>query len=453
MNDETTPNAAAAPAEPPIHEPSNADAGESPTGSADAASGSHASGPHAPSAAHSHSGPLNLGAAEAGRVRLVLAAIVVPLVAATLIGLIVLWPGGGSLLGSRPFTADGASMESATITSLDTADCADTTGALAGVSNDSLLADAVCAEITSGDGAGLVMPVHVPAESLAAADAGDRLKVMYSPAALASGTPYVFVDYDRQVPVAALAVVYLVLVVAVAGRKGALSVLGLLLATGVLLGFMIPALLDLASPMWVTLVGASAMMLAAVYVAHGISVRTTTALLGTFAGVVITVLLSLWGVDAANLTGATEETALTLTAMVGGINLQALLTCGMVVAALGVLNDVTITQASAVWELHAANPALGRARLFTGGMRIGRDHIASTVYTLAFAYAGTALPLILAASLIDRSFADTLLSGEIAEEVVRTLVSSIGLVLAIPATTAIAAALCRTGESTTSARA
>ncbi|WP_420809302.1 YibE/F family protein [Actinomyces procaprae] len=442
MNDETTPNAAAAPAEPPIHEPSNADAGESPTGGADAASGSHDSGPHAPSAAHSHSGPLNLGAAEAGRVRLVLAAIVVPLVAATLIGLIVLWPGGGSLLGSRPFTADGASMESATITSLDTADCADTTGALAGVSNDSLLADAVCAEITSGDGAGLVMPVHVPAESLAAADAGDRLKVMYSPAALASGTPYVFVDYDRQVPVAALAVVYLVLVVAVAGRKGALSVLGLLLATGVLLGFMIPALLDLASPMWVTLVGASAMMLAAVYVAHGISVRTTTALLGTFAGVVITVLLSLWGVDAANLTGATEETALTLTAMVGGINLQALLTCGMVVAALGVLNDVTITQASAVWELHAANPALGRARLFTGGMRIGRDHIASTVYTLAFAYAGTALPLILAASLIDRSFTDTLLSGEIAEEVVRTLVSSIGLVLAIPATTAIAAALC-----------
>jgi len=453
VNDETTPNAAAAPAEPPIHEPSNADAGESPTGRADAASGPHASGPHAPSAAHSHSGPLNLGAAEAGRVRLVLAAIVVPLVAATLIGLIVLWPGGGSLLGSRPFTADGASMESATITSLDTTDCADTTGALAGVSNDSLLADAVCAEITSGDGVGLVMPVHVPAESLAAADAGDRLKVMYSPAALASGTPYVFVDYDRQVPVAALAVVYLVLVVAVAGRKGALSVLGLLLATGVLLGFMIPALLDLASPMWVTLVGASAMMLAAVYVAHGISVRTTTALLGTFAGVVITVLLSLWGVDAANLTGATEETALTLTAMVGGINLQALLTCGMVVAALGVLNDVTITQASAVWELHAANPALGRARLFTGGMRIGRDHIASTVYTLAFAYAGTALPLILAASLIDRSFTDTLLSGEIAEEVVRTLVSSIGLVLAIPATTAIAAALCRTGESTTSARA
>ena len=152
--------------------------------------------------------------------------------------------------------------------------------------------------------------------------------------------------------------------------------------------------------------------------------------------------LALWGVDAANLTGAVGEEALTLTAIVPGLSLTSLLTCGMVIAGLGVLNDVTITQASAVWELHAANPTLSRARLLTGGMRIGRDHIASTVYTLAFAYAGTALPLILAAALIDRSVVDTLLSGEIAEEIVRTLVSSIGLVLAIPATTAIAAALC-----------
>ena len=279
---------------------------------------------------------------------------------------------------------------------------------------------------------------------MSAADVGDEMRVMYTPAAVTSGTPYVFVDYQRQVPVLALSIVYLVLVVAVAGRKGVLSVLGLVLATAVLMFFMIPALLDLASPMWVTLVGASAMMLLAVYIAHGVSVRTTTALLGTIAGVVITVVLSLWGVGAANLTGATEETALTLAAAVPGLSLRALLTCGMVIAGLGVLNDVTITQASAVWELHAANPALSRVRLFIGGMRIGRDHIASTVYTLAFAYAGTALPLILAASLIDRSVIDTMLSGEIAEEIVRTLVSSIGLVLAIPATTAVAALLCRT---------
>ena len=278
---------------------------------------------------------------------------------------------------------------------------------------------------------------------------------MYTPDALASGTPYVFVDYDRQVPVLALALVYLVLVVAVAGRRGLRAVLGLLLATGVLVGFVLPALLALAPPMWVTLVGASAMMLLAVYTAHGISVRTTTALLGTLVGVVITVLLALWGVGAANLTGGVGEDALTLSSLVKGLDLRALLTCGMVIAGLGVLNDVTITQASAVWELHAANPGLGRRRLLAGGMRIGRDHIASTVYTLAFAYAGTALPLILSASLIDRPVADTLLSGEIADELVRTLVSSIGLVLAVPATTAIAvllvSAASRAGASPSSA--
>lgn len=392
--------------------------------------------------AHDHGGPLRLAPGESRRVRIVLAALVVPLVLATLLGIAVLWPGRVEVIGSQPFAAEGASLATARVTATQVSSCAESAASLGGISDGSLLGDAVCAEITSGEGRGLVVPVHVPAESLPAAQVGDRMRVMYTAQALAGGTPYVFVDYDRQLPVGALAVAYLVLVVAVAGLKGLRAVLGLVLATGVLLRFMIPALLALHPPLLVTLVGSVAMMLLAVYVAHGVSVRTTTALLGTLAGVVITVVLALWGVDAANLTGAVGEDALTLTAIVPGLSLTSLLTCGMVIAGLGVLNDVTITQASAVWELHAANPTLSRARLLTGGMRIGRDHIASTVYTLAFAYAGTALPLILAAALIDRSVVDTLLSGEIAEEIVRTLVSSIGLVLAIPATTAIAAALC-----------
>ncbi|QPL04561.1 YibE/F family protein [Actinomyces respiraculi] len=414
----------------------------------------HAAGPSTPSAphadtdapahGHSHSGPLHLSQNEHRRVVTVLAALVVPLVVATLVGLAVLWPGRSDLVGSQSFNAQGTSTESATVTSLDVADCAQAAAPLGAVSDGSLLDSAVCAEITTGAAAGAIMPVHVPAESLPAADVGDRLNVIYTADALVGGTPFIFVDYQRQLPVGALALVYAVVVVAVAGRKGVLSVVGLLLSSGVLLLFMIPALLEGGSPMAVTLTGSVAMMLLAVYVAHGVSVRTTTALLGTLAGVVITVMLALWGVGAANLTGAVGDDALTLTTRVPGLDLRSLLTCGMVIAGLGVLNDVTITQASAVWELHAANPALGRGRLFTGGMRIGRDHIASTVYTLAFAYAGTALPLILSASLIDRAVIDTVLSGEIAEELVRTLVSSIGLVLAIPATTLIAALLCRT---------
>lgn len=302
--------------------------------------------------------------------RRVLAAIVVPLAIATLIGMAVLWPGRSSLIGSQPFAAQGASLATAEVTSLDVGDCAAAASSLVtgsdATTEASLLKDAVCARITSGQGEGLILPVHVPSESFPAADVGDRLRVMYTPDALASGTPYVFVDYDRHVPVVALGIVYLVLVLAVAGRRGLRAVAGLLLATGVLAGFVLPALLALAPPMWVTLVGASAMVLLAVYTAHGISVRTTTALLGTLVGVVVTVLLALWGVDAANLTGGVGEDALTLSSLVKGLDLRALLTCGMVIAGLGVLNDVTITQASAVWELHAANPALGRRRLLAG---------------------------------------------------------------------------------------
>jgi len=183
------------------------------------------------------------------------------------------------------------------------------------------------------------------------------------------------------------------------------------------------------------------MLILALYLAHGVSVRTTTALLGTVAGLVVTVFLAQLSAIYAHLNGASSEDAIALTTSVPGINMSALLVCGMVLAGLGVLNDVTITQASAVWELHGANPTMGTWKLARVAMRIGRDHIASTVYTLAFAYAGSALPLIMVAALIDRSVWATILSGEIAEEVVRTLVSSIGLVLAIPATTLIAAFL------------
>jgi uncharacterized membrane protein len=121
--------------------------------------------------------------------------------------------------------------------------------------------------------------------------------------------------------------------------------------------------------------------------------------------------------------------------------MSSLLLCGMVLAGLGALNDVTITQVSTVWELHVANPSLRRRRLFAQGMAVGRDHIASTVYTLAFAYVGTALPMLMAASLMQRSFVDLLQVNSIAEEIARTLTASIGLILAIPMTTAIAALL------------
>ena len=369
--------------------------------------------------------PAPLPPDEARRVRLVLAAIVVPLLLATLAGLVWLWPSGESPVGSVPLLAEGMSIETAEIVELTGEQGAE-----------------VRAELLSGVGEGQVIPVQVPPEVLDnGADVGDRVRLLFSPTALGSGVPYVFWDFERTVPVAWLAALYALVVLAVARWRGLAAMAGLGASLAVVVVFVLPALMTGAPPLAVALVGGSAMMFFSVYLAHGVSIRTTTALVGTFIGLAVTTGLAMWGTRAADLTGTTSDTSLMLSGTFPGLRLQDLLLCGIVVAGLGALNDVTITQASAVWELHAADPTMPRRRLWLGGMRIGRDHIASTVYTLAFAYVGTALPVLLMAASYDRGFVDTLMAGEIAEEVVRTLVSSIGLVLAIPATTAIGAAL------------
>jgi len=148
------------------------------------------------------------------------------------------------------------------------------------------------------------------------------------------------------------------------------------------------------------------------------------------------------------LTGTSSDDALVLMGEIPGLDMSSILLCGMLLAGLGALNDVTITQVSTVWELHAANPAMARRRLFTQGMAVGRDHIASTVYTLAFAYVGTALPILMSAALMQRSTVDLLQVSQISEEIARTLTASVGLVLAIPITTAIAAWLAPVAPST-----
>ncbi|WP_201292760.1 YibE/F family protein, partial [Cellulomonas citrea] len=159
---------------------------------------------------------------------------------------------------------------------------------------------------------------------------------------------------------------------------------------------------------------------------------------GTLVGLVATAAIAAWASGAAHLTGLSDEFALDLMSYAPQVRIQQVLLCGMVIAGLGVLNDVTITQVSAVWELRASAPHAPRRRLWTQGMRIGRDHIASTVYTIVFAYVGATLPLVLLVAMSDQALLGTLGSGEIAEEVARTLVGSIGLVLAIPLTTALA---------------
>lgn len=264
--------------------------------------------------------------------------------------------------------------------------------------------------------------------------AGDEIRALELPTG-----EVIFADFERGAPMLWLFIAYCVVVIAVAWWRGLGALLGLVLAVGVVILFTIPALFDGSNPLLVGVVTGAGALFFLLYLAHGPNARTTTAYLGTLAGLVVTAALSWWAVQASHLHGLWSEDFVHLEFYNRGVSLQGMLICGTILAGLGVLNDVTVTQASAVWELKAARPDLGWWQLYLRGMRIGRDHIASTVYTIAFAYVGAALPTLMFVALYGTTVGRTLTSADIAEEVVRTLVGSIGLVLAVPLTTLIGA--------------
>ena len=253
------------------------------------------------------------------------------------------------------------------------------------------------------------------------------------------GEQYAFADVERRSPLLLLAGVFAIAVIALGRWTGLRALFGLGLSLLVVLGFVLPALLAGSDALLVALVGSAAVMFTVLYLAHGVTVQTSIAVLGTLGSLLLTVLLAELFVGVTALTGlGSDETSL-ISATVGTIDLRGLLLAGIVIGSLGVLDDVTVTQSSAVWELHLANPAASALSLYRSGIRIGRDHIASTVNTLVLAYVGTSLPLLVIYSLADSSLGDVLTSEVVAQEVVRTLVGSIGLVAAVPLTTALAA--------------
>lgn len=234
--------------------------------------------------------------------------------------------------------------------------------------------------------------------------------------------------------------VFVVIVVVVGLLRGLLALVALGFSAFMLIEFVLPALISGRPGLAVAVVGSSAIMFVVLYLAHGLSIRTSAALLGTVFGIGVTAGIAQLAVATTHLTGVTGDVG-GLLAGATQIDFRGLLTCAIVIAGLGVLNDVTVTQASSVWELRAASPDLTRRQLFARAMRIGRDHIASTIYTIAFAYAGAAMVVLIVLYLYDRPALSLLSQEDLAAEVVRTLCSGIGLVLAVPATTAIAALL------------
>jgi uncharacterized membrane protein len=351
---------------------------------------------------------------------------------ATLIGVGVLWPSGER--PTTPYSADGVTYPHGEVLRVGEA--------CPVVTEESTDFPEVCDDVDvrlEGD-AGTVTDLRVRPGVVEALQVGDEVTLVAIPQEGTDAPNYGWVGVDRKPPLGWLALVFLLVVAVIARVRGLLAILGLVIAGLVIGYFMLPALLAGESGLAVALVGSTAIMFVVLYLAHGPSVRTSTALAGTLIGLAITAGIGLVAIHTARLTGLGDESSLLLRNQADQLDFRGLLTCAVIVAGLGVLNDVTITQSSSVWELREAAPQMTRRQLFTSGMRIGRDHIASTIYTIVFAYAGTAVATMLLISLYDRPLIDVLSDEAIAEEVARTLASAIGLVLAVPATTAIAAA-------------
>jgi uncharacterized membrane protein len=387
--------------------------------------------------AHSHRAVQEGDVAIGRRVRVTLVGLLVLTAVATVVGIVALWPDHATVDHVRaeaPYAAPGVTTPDAEVLTVGPACPSDRTAAPA-------TCDTVQVKVLEGAGKGDRADVQVaPEVTSSGLGRGDHVEVFRTPGKNGEPPSYAFSSVRRSVPLLWLTILFVLVVILVAGRRGAMAVVGLAVSGATLYYFLLPALLSGKPGLAVACVSASAIMFVVLYTTHGVSMRTSTALAGTLVGIGLTALIGTIAIGDAHLTGIADETGGTLSSFAGGgLDFQGLLACSMVLAGLGVLNDVTITQASSVWELRTAAPRAGRRQLFTSAMRIGRDHIASTIYTIVFAYAGAALVVLMLLYVYDRPLLDLASTESLAEEVVRTFTSAIGLILAVPVTTAIAA--------------
>ena len=369
--------------------------------------------------------------------------LLVPVGLATVIGLVALWPGGEPTRAEQAAAVaepPGTTYPDARVVSVETFECGVDPAAPQSCAN-------AVMEILDAPGVGDFVQVELPPEVVASGvGEGDTLVLTRDPGG-ENGASYGFFDFERDLPIIALAVTFAVVVGLVARLRGLASLIGLAFAFFILLQFILPGLLAEDSPTLVSLVGSAAIMFVVLYLAHGFSARTTTALVGTLFGLTLVAVLGSVAVSAARLIGLTSEETQRLQLYDPTLDFSGLVLAGIVVAGLGVLNDVTITQASAIWQLHEVSPEMTWRDLYRRGMAVGRDHIASTVYTIVFAYAGAALPALLIFELSQRPLWTTVASYALAEEVIRTMVGAIALVLAVPVTTAAGAFFAKAADT------
>ncbi|MEU9577822.1 MULTISPECIES: YibE/F family protein [Streptomyces] len=380
--------------------------------------------------AHGHSHAHGPAAPASRRLRRIITAVLVPFAAAVAVGLLVLWPGGAPG-HERSGVGFDRHTEQATVTRVEKASCGQ------GNQKDQQCTLATV-RIDTGKDQGKTFVETVQRDQSRQLAEGDSVIVAYEPTA-PKELQYSVMDMNRKFPLTLLAGIFAVAVVVVGRLRGLMALIALAVSFMVLTLFILPAILQGSNPLLVAVVGSSAIMLIALYLCHGLSARTSVAVLGTLVSLLLIGVLGSVFIGWGDLTGNTDDNTGLIHGLYPQLDMSGLLLAGVIIGSLGVLDDVTVTQTSAVWELHEANPSLGPRGLYRAGLRIGRDHIASVVNTLVLAYAGAALPLLLLFSIAQSSVGSVANSELVAQEIVRTLIGSIGLVASVPVTTALAA--------------
>ncbi len=302
-------------------------------------------------------------------------------------------------------------------------------------------------DISSGPDAGQrTLLVITPGPGQPELAVGDDIRLSRS-VGFDGETAYNFEDFRRSAPLLLWALAAGIVVCAVGAWRGFRALVGVGVALAVIVGFLLPSLLDGRSPVALALVAGSAILFVVLYLAHGVSLRTSAALFGTLSALVLAAVLSWLAIETTMITGLAEDNSATIQAFMGEVSVTGLLLAGFIIGSLGVLNDVTISQAATVFELAGVDKDLTVRQLFGTAMRVGRDHIASMVYTLVLAYAGASLPLLIIFSVSQRSLGEVLTSDVVAVELVRSIVGAIAVVLAVPLTTLVAALLTRGTDS------
>ncbi|MEU5945271.1 YibE/F family protein [Micromonospora sp. NPDC047465] len=378
-------------------------------------------------------------------VRRILVATVVPLFVATLIAALLLWP------WDAPDAAPGTDppRHHGTVTRVVTEPCPPTPEAPEGAPG---AAEGPCGTVTvrvdDGPDAGQQVETPVPAGPGAPTVAvGDEIVlVQLTDPADPSASAYNIAEHQRGKPLLWLVVLFAAAIVAFGRWRGLAALAGLAASFAILLTFVLPGISAGSPPLLVAVVGAALIMFVVLYLTHGVTAQTSVAVLGTLGSLVLTGVLGTIATAATHLTGFGSEDATTLSMFQADVDLHGLLLAGIIIGSLGVLDDVTVTQAATVTELAHANPGLSRMQLYRAATRVGRAHIASTVNTIVLAYAGASLPVLLLLTADSRAVSQILTSEFLAQEIVRSAVATLGLIAAVPLTTGLAAVVTTAGR-------